>query len=169
MCKAGRRSRFRASAILSYESEALCEMFSGDRDQIRLFIAGAWRKFGGGQELSALEHLVASVVARHPEYHRNLDSDDAALAAGADAHGDQENPFLHLGLHIALAEQLQADRPAGILRLYRQAVQRFGEPHLAEHRMMDCLGDVLREAHSRNTQPDERSYLACLGRLIEQH
>lgn len=141
-------------------------MFSGNRDQIRLFMVAAWRNFGAGGELSALEHLVATVIARHPEYHRYLDNDEAALSAAADGTGERENPFLHLGMHIALAEQLQAERPAGIRRLYRQAVERCGDAHIAEHRMMDCLGDALSDAQRTGRPPDENAYLACLERSI---
>jgi hypothetical protein len=140
-------------------------MFGGDRDQIRLFIAAAWRKFAAGEELSALEHLIAKVVAEHPEYHRHLGNDRATLAAGTDEPDHRENPFLHLGMHIALAEQLQADRPAGVRRLYRRAVEQLGDRHTAEHRMMDCLGSALSEARRTATQPDENAYLACLERV----
>jgi hypothetical protein len=28
--------------------------------------------------------------------------------------GEGENPFLHMGLHLALREQIATDRPAGI-------------------------------------------------------
>ena len=137
-------------------------MISDNRDEIRRFIAAAWRKWQAGEGLAPLERLVAAAVSRHPEYHHHLADDEAVLAAGADATAGRDNPFLHLGMHIALEEQIQADRPQGVRLIYRQLVGECGDPHAAEHRMMDCLGNALREAQRRGAQPDEDAYLACL-------
>ena len=142
-------------------------MISGNRDEIRRFFVTAWRKYQAREELSALEHLVATVIDRHPEYHGYLDTEEVALRAGMASQGDQANPFLHMGMHIALEEQLQADRPEGIRQLYQQVVRRIGDHHVAEHCVMECLGNVLRDAQRKGVRPEDKGYLACLGHLLD--
>jgi len=70
-------------------------------------------------------------------------------------------------MHIAIQEQIGADRPPGIRQIREKTVQRTGDTHAAEHRMMDCLGVVLHEAQSAGATPDESRYLECLKRLAE--
>jgi hypothetical protein len=140
-------------------------MFSSNRDDIRRFFLTAWRKHQDGEVASPLEHMVASIVARHPEYHALLADEETALAADfQEAHGIP-NPFLHLGMHISLQEQLDTDRPSGIRVLYQQAGRRTGDAHAAEHLMMECLAKTLWEAQSTGAMPDEARYLDCLRRI----
>ena len=77
----------------------------------------------------------------------------------------QTNPFLHMGMHITLQEQVSADRPVGITSLYVNMLSRTGDAHKLEHRMMECLGETLWEAQRNNTPPDEQLYLERLKRL----
>ena len=44
-------------------------MFAPSRDEARRFLVDAWRKYGAGEPLSALEQTAAQLVAMHPEYH----------------------------------------------------------------------------------------------------
>ena len=140
-------------------------MISNDRDAMRRFFVSAWLKQRNRELLSPLEHLVASVIAQHPEYHAILVDEQTALEAEF-AEGSP-NPFLHMGMHIAIQEQIGADRPKGIRQIHQRAAQRIGDTHGAEHRMMDCLGMVLHEAQSAGVAPDESRYLECLKRLAE--
>ncbi len=140
-------------------------MFGQNREQLRRFFQSSWQKRLAGQELSALERIVAEVVAQHPEYHAMLDDPEAA-DRDFPVEGGQTNPFLHMGMHITLAEQLSGDRPAGIRDLYRTLADRTGDTHATEHQMMECLGRILWEAQRSGRMPDENEYLACLKRLI---
>lgn len=143
-------------------------MFGQDRDSLRRFFLDSWRKHGRGEPLQPLEQLVAGVVAQHPEYHALLDDPDAALAHEATPDTGETNPFLHMAMHITLAEQLGSDRPAGFRDLYRRIAAASTGPHDAEHRIMECLGQTLWEAQRANRQPDEQAYLACLSELAER-
>lgn len=139
-------------------------MFVESRDQSRQFFFQVWEKMARGEALSPLEALIAEVIRAHPEYHVVLGQGERALER--DFGGGQANPFLHMGLHVALIEQLQTDRPAGITALYRQLVSEAGhDVHGLEHRIMEQLGAVLWAASQRGAMPDEQDYLARLRAL----
>ncbi len=138
-------------------------IFGQDRGELRKMYADAWRKRCDGMPLSPLETQIADVIALHPEYH------DAMLAAGLDRNYTPEegktNPFLHMGLHLGIREQVATNRPAGIAAIFNRLVEQLGDPHAAEHQMIDCLAETLWEAQSRNSAPDEQYYLERLRRL----
>jgi len=141
-------------------------MYSGNRNEIRRFFLDAWRKHRAGESLSTLERMIADTVARHPEYHALFDNEEKALTEDFTETDGGSNPFLHLGMHLSLQEQLGADRPAGIRTLYQQTVAAKGDLHAAEHLMMECLARSLWEAQSTGTAPDETRYLDCLSKLV---
>jgi len=138
-------------------------IFGQDRQQLRQMYIDAWRKAQAGQPLSPLDAQIAAVVEQHPEYHDVLkeDSPDETYTP----QGGQTNPFLHMGLHLAIREQVATDRPAGIAAIHRSLCERSGDLHQAEHRMIDCLAESLWEAQKRNQPPDENVYLERLQRL----
>lgn len=133
-------------------------MFTNDRQQLRKAWANAWNKAQQGQPLQPLEQQIVTVIKDHPEYQPQL----GQLEADYIPDDGQPNPFLHMGLHLALREQLSTDRPAGILACYQQLCQQTGSAHDAEHDMIECLAEALWQAQSRQTAPDEAAYLACL-------
>jgi hypothetical protein len=137
-------------------------MFGRDREQLRRFFKTSWEKRLAGMPLQPLEQLVAQVVEQHPEYHPHMDPD--ALQRDFGPQSGDTNPWLHMGMHVALGEQLGADRPRGIRDLYRQLALQIGDPHATEHAMMGCLGTALQEAQ-RAGLPDEQTYLECLRKL----
>ena len=77
----------------------------------------------------------------------------------------KSNPFLHMGLHLAIREQVATDRPAGIAAIHRKLSRKSGDPHQAEHQMIDCLAESLWESQRNNQPPDELKYLERLQRL----
>ncbi len=137
-------------------------LFGDDRDRMRLVFCESWRKHGEGLPLDPLETLIRDLLLQHPEYQPLMADPERALTAG-DA--DEPNPFLHLGLHLALREQVQTDRPPGVAAAYRAIVAATGDAHQAEHRMMACLEAVLHEAQRNGRPPDEAAYLAALHAL----
>ena len=138
-------------------------IFSRDRETLRRMYAEAWQKRRDGLPLAPLETAIADVVAEHPEYHAALDA--GGLDRDYAPEGGRTNPFLHMGLHLGLREQLATDRPAGIAGLYPRIVARCGDAHVAEHRMIECLAESLWEAQSGNAAPDEGRYLERLRRV----
>lgn len=141
-------------------------MFGQNRTQIRQFFFSSWRKHQACNPMQPLERLVAGIIQQHPEYHTLLDS-DTELDKDYRGEGGQENPFLHMGMHITLAEQLSTDRPKGIRELYQQITRQHADAHAAEHQMMECLGLALWEARQQNRSPDETAYLSYLKKLLK--
>lgn len=140
-------------------------MFGQNRQQLRQFYHEAWQKQIAKQPLSALEAIVAQVINEHPEYHAIFNS-DSSLEQEYFVEQGQTNPFLHMGLHISLHEQISTDRPAGIRDLYQQLKVKYGDVHTAEHHMMECLTESLWLAQRNNQPPSEADYLATLQRLL---
>lgn len=138
-------------------------LFGNDRAALRRFYLEAWRKLRENETLEPLERQVAEVVSEHPEYHALLEN-DATLTQDYTPEMGQSNPFLHLGMHLAIREQLGSDRPAGIVTAYRTLLLRLGDAHTVEHHMMECLGQALWEAQRAGRAPDEAAYLMCLQR-----
>ncbi|HRY17298.1 MAG TPA: DUF1841 family protein [Candidatus Competibacteraceae bacterium] len=141
-------------------------MFGNDRDNLRRYYCTVWEKARAGQSLEPLEQLIASVINEHPEYQAVLTDTETALSREYTPEGGQTNPFLHMGMHIAIQEQLGGNRPAGILAVYQQLCQRIGDTHAAEHAMMECLGEALWEAQRSGHEPDEQVYLERLRRRL---
>lgn len=141
-------------------------MLGRDRNQLRLVFVNSWRKFRNNEPLEALETLIVHVISDHPEYHALLESGEAAVNDDYSVDNGQTNPFLHMGMHISIREQLQTDRPAGITAVHQQLCMKIGDQHEAEHQVMECLGQSLWEAQGSGKMPDEVQYLECIKRLL---
>lgn len=139
-------------------------IFGQDRTELRRMYAEAWRKQRDKMPMSPLEAQIAAVIDWHPEYHADVSSDDLQKDYTPD--GGRTNPFLHMGLHLGLREQVATDRPAGIARIRDVLAAKTGDPHEAEHRMIECLAEALWQAQSQGAPPDEQEYLERLQRLI---
>jgi uncharacterized protein DUF1841 len=129
------------------------------RDQLRQTYAEAWRKQSAGLPVTPLEAMIADVISLHPEYQAVVEDLDRARAFEPNAGEATHNPFLHMGLHMAIREQISIDRPPGVRQLHAQLHQRFGDVHDAEHVMMDALAETLWEAQRNGRAPDEGHYL----------
>lgn len=140
-------------------------MFSQNRQQLRQMYHDVWKKKQANESLSALESMVAQVISEHPEYHKIFNG-DASLEQEYFVEDGQTNPFLHMGLHISLHEQISTDRPAGIRDLYQQLQAKFGNAHDTEHNMMECLTESLWLAQRNNQAPSESDYLLSLQKLL---
>jgi putative ABC transport system permease protein len=102
-------------------------MFSNDRDAMRRQYLEAWRKYRSGETMTPLEAMIGEVVAEHPEYHHLLEDSDAALGTDWTPEGGATNPFLHMGLHLALREQVATDRPPGVQAVHTALARRLPE------------------------------------------
>jgi len=139
-------------------------MFDPSKDDVRRYFCETWRKHREAAPLTPLEAMALDWVLEHPEYHADLESLEQALAADYPVEGGRGNPFLHLSMHLAVAEQLQIDQPPGIRAAYETLARRLDSPHEAAHRIMDCLGETIWRAQRDRAAPDSDAYLQCIRR-----
>ena len=142
-------------------------LYGSDRDDLRRTWVDAWSKSRAGQPLEPMERLLAGVIAEHPEHHPALES-PGALESEFSPEAGRTNPFLHMGLHVAVREQLATGRPSGVRELYAKLLPRFPDAHRLEHAFMECLAETLWDAQREGAAPDEARYLARVRRLAEQ-
>jgi hypothetical protein len=135
------------------------------RDELRRVYVEAWRKRREGLPIEPLEAQVADVIALHPEYHAALERGEDALPRDYTPEGGQSNPFLHMGLHLAVRDQIATDRPAGLRKAFEGLAQRTGSAHEAEHRIIECLAEAMWDAQRSGRPPDEAAYLQRVLRL----
>ncbi len=134
------------------------------RRSLRRMYVEAWRKHRESLPVEPVEDQIIRVVALHPEYAGLLEAGDEALDRDYTPEGGQTNPFLHMGLHLAVREQVATNRPAGIVDAHCALLTRLGDPHQAEHAMIECLGEALWQAQRSGRAPDEAAYLEALRR-----
>ena len=140
-------------------------MFGQDRNQIRQVYLDAWKKHRDGQPLEPMQQIIVDIIKMHPEYHPALESADI-LDKDYTPEMGQSNPFLHMGLHIAIHEQISVNKPKGIRSVYRQLQLKYQDPHKTEHMIMDCLAEMIWDAQSKGQAPDEKRYLKRLRKLV---
>lgn len=137
-------------------------LYGQDRRELRQVYFRAWHRHITGETLEGVEPLIVTVALRHPEYHALLASPDASEDRDWLPELGESNPFLHLGMHIAIEEQLAINQPPGIRLHYARLCRQHGDEHAAQHRMMECLGEMLWRAGRDAVPPDTRIYLNCL-------
>jgi len=138
-------------------------MFDPTREEARRFFCDSWRKFRQGEALAPMEQKVAEILARHPEYHEMVSHPERHLERDFGPEGGELNPFLHLSLHLAIAEQIAIDQPQGIRAHYHRLLAR-GDEHAAQHALLECLGETMWQAQRLRQQPDAVFYLDCVAR-----
>ena len=103
-------------------------MFNPTRDQARLFFLNSWKKYHKEEPLSEAESLALQWMTKHPEYFEVFDAEpESILAADFSVEAGQSNPFLHLSMHLAVAEQVSIDQPPGIRAAFAKLCEKMGQ------------------------------------------
>ena len=142
-------------------------LFNPSREQARAFFIDAWHKRQAGLPLSPLEDAAAKIVALHPEYQALLEQADAAQQTFLPEDG-QINPFLHLSLHLAVAEQLSVDQPPGICAAYQACLSYRGQAHEALHDVLECLGETIWHAQRNQKPMDAQAYIDAIYQRVQR-
>lgn len=143
-------------------------IFSNERQDLRQVYFDTWTKHLNKQPLEPLEQQVLHVIMDHPEYQRFLAKPDRYLDKDFFEETDGVNPFLHMGLHLGLREQIATERPSGITGIYKQLVELHQGDYLnVEHGMMHCLAMVMQQAQVDRKEPDIQGYLRMLRDLLK--
>ena len=136
------------------------------RSSLRRMYVEAWRKHRESLPVEPVEAQIIGVIELHPEYWQPLESGVEELERDYNPEDGKINPFLHMGLHLAVREQVATNRPAGIADVHRHLAGSLGDVHAAEHAMIECLGEALWQAQRAGRAPDETAYLEALRRIL---
>lgn len=137
-------------------------MFNPSQLEVRNFFFDTYAKATQSQELTALEKIAYAIILEHPEYHTVLENKIKYLEFVWSVENGATNPFLHLSMHLTIAEQSSIDQPPGICQLFTQLQQQYASAHEAEHQLIDCLSEMLWQAQRNNTGPDAQIYFNCI-------
>ena len=141
--------------------------FSQDRNQLRQVFFNAWKKNTTGEMLDPMENMIVNALKLHPEYHRFFSQAESNADKDFSPELGETNPFLHLGMHISIHEQLSINQPTGITEYYKKILQQTNDPHETEHQIMDCLGEMIWKAQREQQPPSEKVYFDCLAQKIK--
>ncbi|PJD96630.1 MAG: hypothetical protein CK426_08280 [Legionella sp.] len=141
-------------------------MFYGDsiQDTRDLFFI-SWSKYLQKQTLLPLEQQLVQVILDHPEYQEMMAQKDLLQDHRYFPELGETNPFLHMGLHLAIREQITTNRPEGISPLFQSLVHKYQNALSVEHLMMEQLAECLWLAQKNSAMPDEQHYLERLRQL----
>ena len=95
-------------------------MFVQDRNEARDYFFRVWDKQKNKLPLEPIEGIILGLILEHPEYHHYLDDKEISYNIDFSPEQNEANPFLHMGMHIALKEQVNSDRPAGINNIFNK-------------------------------------------------
>ena len=137
-------------------------MFNPSQEDVRRFFCETYRKLRANEILTPLEAIARDWIAQHEEYADVLADVEAALAADYSIERGQSNPFLHLSMHLSIAEQISIDQPPGIRAAFLALAHRLGSEHEAHHQMMECLGEMIWHSQRNGLPPDGASYVECV-------
>lgn len=139
-------------------------MFTPSQHDVRRFFCETYRKHRTNEILTPLEAVARDWIAQHPEYADALKDTEAALAADYSVERGDSNPFLHLSMHLSIAEQISIDQPLGIRAAFLALAQRLDSEHEAHHHIMECLGQMIWASQRSGLPPDGAAYIECVKR-----
>ena len=130
-------------------------LYTQNRDEQRKFLANAWQKFLDKKLLDPLEDQLTKVIEIHPEYHQLIQD----IESDYFPEQGEVNPFLHINLHLALREQLSINQPIGIKDYYQRLLSKVKDPHEVEHKIMDCIAQMIFSSQKNNQPMDHQAYI----------
>ena len=134
-------------------------MFQPSQHDVRRFFCETFMRQRDGLPLDAMQAQVAPWIDEHPEYHAELSDAEAAVAASYSVEEGRTNPFLHLSMHLSIAEQVSIDQPTGIRQAVQLLAAKRNSLHAAHHEVMECLGDMLWRSQRSGLPPDGQAYI----------
>jgi hypothetical protein len=135
--------------------------------QATAIYSNIWERMKKGETLSGDAELISETMKAHPEF-------DPFWCAGETAFQPQEiggfvvNPLVHIGLHVTLEKQLDADDPMEAGIALKSLLAKGTPRHEAIHQMAAIWGDLYFRSVRRGGGFDEWTYLQELTRLSEE-
>ncbi|AKU23870.1 MULTISPECIES: DUF1841 family protein [unclassified Massilia] len=141
-------------------------MFTPSSHDVRRFFCEVFRKQRAREILTPLEAMAQDWVQQHPEYDEALSDAEAAIARDYSVEGGQANPFLHLSMHLSIAEQVSIDQPRGIRDACQTLARKLDSEHDAHHVIMECLGEMIWNSQRQGLPPDGAAYVEAIRRRL---
>ena len=141
-------------------------IFNPSREDVRRFFCDTWKKKTDNQILDSMETIAGDWMEEHPEYHALLADPQGALEQDYTPERGETNPFLHLSMHLSISEQIAINQPPGIRDIAEKLSQKLGSMHEAQHRIMECLGQVMWEAQREGKPLNLDNYIEALKKLL---
>lgn len=139
-------------------------MFTPSQHDVRRFFCETFRKRRANEILTPLEAIASDWLSKHPEYADTLSDAEKAVEADYSVERGESNPFLHLSMHLSIAEQISIDQPPGIRDAFNALAHRLGSAHDAHHQVMECLGEMIWNSQRSGLPPDGAAYIECVKR-----
>lgn len=131
---------------------------------MRRFFCGTYARMRSGMPLEPMQAVAARWITEHPEYDTDLGDEAAALAAVFSVEEGRTNPFLHLSMHLSIAEQAAIDQPTGMRQALDLLAARRNSLHEAHHEVMECLGEMIWASQRSGLPPDGLAYIEAVRR-----
>jgi hypothetical protein len=141
-------------------------MFDVSRDEARQFWFTAWRKHKANEILTPIETLALDIMVNHPEFHTMLENPADFKNSDWTPEGGAPHPFLHLGLHLAVREQVSIDQPFGIREAYTQLARKLDSALEADHIVGECLAEQIWQMQRNKQAFSSEKYLADIRKVI---
>jgi len=137
------------------------------RNAYREVFFNVWKKIEQQDTIAdPMENIISQIIKQHPEYHQTLSEYEKNIDKDYPPEAGISNPFMHMSMHISIAEQLSINQPDGIQSIYTQLCTKMKDTHATEHHIMDCLGETMWAAQKNQTEPDMQQYLNCIRKKL---
>ena len=137
-------------------------MFQPSQADVRRFFCATHARQRSGAPLEPMQAVAARWITEHPEYHADLADEAKALSTVYTVEEGRTNPFLHLSMHLSIAEHVAIDQPTGIRQAVDLLAARRNSLHEAHHEVMECLGDMIWTSQRSGLPPDGQAYLEAV-------
>ena len=141
-------------------------MFTPSQQDVRRFFCETFKKFHAKEILTPLEAIASDWINQHSEYDAVLGDLDTALQSNYSLDQGISNPFLHLSMHLSIAEQITVDQPRGIRAAFEILTSKLNSQHEAHHEIMECLGTMIWNSQRSGLPPDGEAYIEALRKRV---
>ncbi len=119
----------------------------------------AWMRHQERLALSEFDQRLIQVMLKYPQYTHCITPEEIPVEEGL-------NPYVVMGAHLELSEQIALDRPQGVRKVFQDLVIRYDDQK-AEKMMLDVLLSVLSQSYQRSEVPDYQVYLQLLKKCCQ--
>ena len=155
-------SNMRAGRAVGLDDNS--RMFQPSQADVRRFFCATLARQRAGAPLDPMQTIAARWIGEHPEYEAELADEATALATVYAVEDGRTNPFLHLSMHLSIAEQVAIDQPTGIRQAVDLLAARRQSLHEAHHEVMECLGEMIWASQRSGLPPDGQAYIEAVRR-----